>query len=118
MARQSDPEPLGSVTLERASRLYRLIEKMTAGPQTRAALARKLRLGVRGFYRDLEMLRAVGIRISLTNGKYELLEGEKTARDKLPFPDPGLNLGEARVLARGRSRGHKKIKEQLKRIEG
>lgn len=106
-----------AVTLERAARLYRLLSLLGRGPQTRAVLTRRLRLGIRGYYRDLEILRAVGITVALSDGKYHLREDPAAALERLPFPDPGLTLGEARQLAGGRMRAHKKIREQLDKIE-
>jgi hypothetical protein len=35
----------------------------------------------------------------------------------LPFPDPSLTLGEARVLAKGRSAVHGKIRSIVDKIE-
>ena len=116
--KKTTAEPaVATVTLERAARLYRLLTMMGQGPQTRASLIRRLRLGIRGFYRDLEILRAVGIIIDFSGGKYHLREELSPALERLPFPDPNLNLGEARQLARGRSKAHKKIREQLEKIE-
>jgi hypothetical protein len=106
-----------SVTPERAGRLFRLLTLLGAGPQTRTTLTRRLRLGVRGFYRDLEVLRDVGIQVALAGGKYSLLEPAAQAIQRLPFPDPGLTLGEARQLSRGRLSAHKKIRQQLDKIE-
>jgi len=105
------------VTLQRAARLYRLLDMLGKGPQTRAVMIRRLRLGMRGYYRDLVILRAVGIIVELADGKYYLKEELAAAQERLPFPDPSLNLGEARQLAKGRSRAHKKIREQLEKIE-
>lgn len=107
----------GGVTLERAIRLYRLISYLANGPQTRAALTRRLKLGVRGFYRDLEVLRALGISVSLLGRKYQVQEEPRAALEKLPFPDPGLTLGEARGLAKGRTRAHRKVRDLLKQVE-
>ncbi|MCI0684456.1 MAG: hypothetical protein L0Y71_20280 [Gemmataceae bacterium] len=106
-----------SVTAERAGRLFRMLTLLAGGPQTRTTLTRRLRLGVRGFYRDLEVLRDAGIDVALANGKYALCEEAVTALERLPFPDPGLTLGEARQLARGRHEAHKKIRKQLDKIE-
>jgi hypothetical protein len=106
-----------SVTPERAGRLFRLLTLLGGGPQTRMTLTRRLRLGVRGFYRDLEVLRLVGILVNLDNGKYALSEDAAQAIERLPFPDPGLTLGEARQLARGRLAAHLKIRRQLDKIE-
>jgi predicted DNA-binding transcriptional regulator YafY len=117
MAKKRSAPARASVTPERAGRLFRLLTLLGAGPQTRMTLTRRLRLGVRGFYRDLEVLRTVGIPVVLLNGKYALAEDAAQAIERLPFPDPGLTLGEARQLARGRSDAHKKIRKQLHQIE-
>jgi hypothetical protein len=108
---------VAAVSLERAARLYRMLITLGQGPQTRAALVRRLRLGIRGFYRDLEVLRTVNIMVELSAGRYRLSEELVSVLERLPFPDPGLNLGEARQLAKGRSPAHKKIREQLAKIE-
>jgi len=109
---------IAKVTLERAARLYRLLKMLGKGPQTRSTLVRRLRLGIRGFYRDLEILRLVDITVELEGGKYYLREDLAIALERLPFPDPNLNLGEARQLAKGRAAAHKKIRSQLEKIEG
>lgn len=107
----------GSVTAERAGRLYRLLKILAKGPQTRGILLRKLRFTVRGFYRDLELLRDVGIEIGSSSGKYSGPENLDDAIGRLPFPDPALSLAEARQLSTGRSQAHKKIKALLQAIE-
>ncbi len=119
MAKKKAPaEPdVATVTLERAARLYRLLKLLGQGPQSRAAFIRRLRFGIRGFYRDLEILREVGILVELSDGKYRLREEVAAVIERLPFPDPNLTLGDARQLAKGRSKAHKKIREQLRRIE-
>jgi predicted DNA-binding transcriptional regulator YafY len=105
-----------TISPERAARLYRLVTLLGRGPQTRAKLTRALRFNVRGFYRDLEILRDAGIAVTLANGQYALAARMVEALDRLPFPDPRLSLGEARQLSRGRSKAHKKLRHQLARI--
>ena len=117
MSKKRAEQSPASVTAERAGRLFRMLTLLAAGPQARTTLTRRLRLGVRGFYRDLEVLRDAGIRVALSNGKYALLEDAAAALERLPFPDPGLTLGEARQLARGRRDANKKIRLQLHKIE-
>jgi hypothetical protein len=118
MAKTKGVDPsVPNITPERAARLYHLVKRLGRGPQTRIGLIRTLRLNVRGFYRDLEVLRSAGIAVALVKGKYALEETAERALDQLPFPDPGLTLGEARQLSRGRSRAHEKLRKQLKRIE-
>ena len=116
MATKASPEN-ATVTAERSRRLFRLLKLLSGGPQTRASLVRRLRFGVRGFYRDLEVLRSARIIIQLSKGKYFLEEDADNAIERLPFPDPLLSFGEARRLAKGRSVAHKKLCELLEQIE-
>ncbi len=117
MAKKNVVAAFNSVTQDRAGRLFRLLTLLSDGPQTRTSLTRRLRLGVRGFYRDLEVLRSVGIQVALANGKYAIQEDAARAIERLPFPDPNLTHGEARQLARGRLPANKKIRSQLQKIE-
>ena len=102
-----------AVSPERAARLYRLLQLLAKGPQSRATLLKRLRLDVRGFYRDLELLRLSGIVVSLHERRYAL-EGERSeAVSYLPFPDPRFSLGDAIQLAKGRTQAHQKLREQI-----
>ncbi len=114
--RQPSSPAARAVTAERAARLYRLLLLLGKGPQTRTALARHVRLDVRGFYRDLELLRAAGIAVGLQTRHYVLEQPLVQALARLPFPDPHLTLGEAQQLAKGRSAAHRKLKEMLGQI--
>jgi hypothetical protein len=109
----SPPTVSRAVTAERAARLYRLLQLLGLGPQTRATLTKRLRLDVRGFYRDLELLRQIGITIQMRKRRYELEGTVEHAVAQLPFPDPGLTLGEAMQLAKGRTLVHRKLKGQI-----
>ncbi|MBP3955923.1 hypothetical protein J8F10_11565 [Gemmata sp. G18] len=103
-----------SLTSLRAARLYRLLTLLRNGPQTRAALLRRLKLDVRGFYRDLESLRALGIEVNVGDDTKYTLEGEvDAALAKLPFPDPGLNVRDALQLSVGSSSAHRKLKQRV-----
>jgi hypothetical protein len=108
-------EPAG-VTAERFTRLYRLIQILGAAPASRETLARRLHLDVRGFYRDLEFLRAAGIGVNVAEGRYSLEGTAAQAHDHLPFPDPHLNLGEARALAKGRGAAQRKLSQLVDRL--
>jgi len=105
-----------SVTPERAARLYRWLQLLERGPLTRTALIKKLRLDVRGFYRDLELLRDSGIRLSLIRKVYYFQEKLSAAVCRLPFPDPHLTFEEAFQLSKGRTPAHQKLKVQIARI--
>lgn len=109
-------DALRAVTPERAKRLYRLLKLLATGPQTRAVLMKRLRLDVRGFYRDLELLRAAGIELPLSQQRYALDISENDATDRLPFPDPRLTLAEAIQLSKGRTTAHRKLRAQIEHI--
>lgn len=104
-----------SLTSLRAARLYRLLTLLGSGPQTRGFLLRRLKLDVRGFYRDLGALRLLGIEITTTNDetKYALEGDLDDALAKLPFPDPGLNVRDALQLSNGSTAAHRKLKQRV-----
>jgi predicted DNA-binding transcriptional regulator YafY len=111
-------DDLRSVTTERATRLYALITLVAEAPRARHELIRRLRMDVRGFYRDLNLLRAAGIELVMSEGKYRLDQFRSSAYAMLPFPDPRLTLGEAREVARGRSAAHRKLTRLIGSITG
>jgi predicted DNA-binding transcriptional regulator YafY len=111
------PTPVAaSVTPERFLRLYRMVRLLSGSPQTRESIARRLRLDVRGFYRDLELLRSSGVSVILEASRYTLGQKEDDALALLPFPDPRLTLGSARALSKGRSQAHRALAETINRI--
>lgn len=115
-ARKTPVVTASSVSLERAARLYRLVEYVGDGKKTRAQILSKLRIDIRTFYRDLELLRLCHIDVSLDNRKYALTAPAREALMALPFPDPCLTLGEAQLLAKGRTKIHQKIRDLLHQI--
>lgn len=102
-----------AVTPERFTRLVRLLRLLATSSSSREDLTQQLRVDVRGFYRDLELLRGSGIGVSLEEGRYRLTDPVENALDRLPFPDPHLSLGEIRQLARGRSKLHQKLHKRI-----
>jgi predicted DNA-binding transcriptional regulator YafY len=115
---KADPAASPAVSLDRARRLIRLVQMLGAGSQGRAKLMRPLRLDVRGFYRDLQCLRAAGIEVTLQEGKYALEGNESDALSRVPFPDPGFSLGEAVALSKGRTGPHLKLKHLIASLMG
>jgi hypothetical protein len=105
-----------AVTLERAARLYRLVGFLADGARTRKAILQRLGIDIRTFYRDLELLRACRVSVALAGRKYLLETASARARLALPFPDPGLTLGEAQVLAKGKDKVHQKLRGLLRAI--
>jgi predicted DNA-binding transcriptional regulator YafY len=102
------------LTGQRAARLYRLICLLGAGPQTRQQVLRKLKLAPRGFYRDLEALRELGIEVCYgEHHRYLLLGTTEDALARLPFPDPQLNFRDVQQLAKGDTSAHRKLKQRI-----
>ena len=102
-----------AITPARAARLYQLLTLTAAAPRTRAALQKKLKVDLRGFYRDVGLLRELAVNLCCDGDRYRL-DGElDAALDKLPFPDPGLSLRDAMLLAEGRTAAHRRLKTRL-----
>lgn len=106
------------VTAQRAARLYRLLTLTTESPRPRQALLRRLKVDLRGFYRDLEFLRALGIAVASDGDRYRLTGTLDDALARLPFPDPGLSLRDALQLAQGRTDAHRKLRSRIKSFLG
>lgn len=110
------PSTRPALTAERFRRVYQLVQYLGEGPKTRDQTLARLGLDVRGFYRDLELLRAVGIEVTTEKGRYALAESLAGVVARLPFPDPHLTLGEARQLARGRGKPNRRLQEEVDRL--
>lgn len=117
MAKKKIPPTAPVITVDRVSRLFRLVDLLSKAPLPRVKLTKRLRLNPRGFYRDLNILRQVGVLIEHQDGKYHLRTERSAALDLLPFPDPGLTLGEARALSRCRTPAQEKLTHLVEKIE-
>ena len=118
--RSKKVEPLsGSLSGQRASRLFRLLTLLDEGPLTRQQVLRKLRIDVRGFYRDLEALRGLGVVVHTgSDNRYSLTIHLDEALDRLPFPDPQLNFRDVQLLVKGETAAHRKLKQRLNSFLG
>ena len=106
------------ITRERAARVCKMLTILSDGPQRREALIKKLKLNERGFYRELELLRAHGIAVDPAGSKYHLMGDLDTALAKLPVPDLKLNIREALMLAKGPTSAHRKLQSHLNQLMG
>jgi hypothetical protein len=97
-------------------RSWQLVSLLGQGPQLREFLMRRLHRDLRGFYRDLQHLRAVGIGIVVAKRRYSLTGTMKEMGRRLPLPDPHWTLAEALVLATGRSGAHRKLRQWVAAI--
>jgi len=104
------------ITFERAGRLYHLLSALAEGMQSRGALMRRLRTGLRTFYRDLDLLRTLGVDLRTETDGYALHSSLEEALGAVPFPDPELTFGDVMTLMRGRSQAHRKLKLLFQQI--
>jgi predicted DNA-binding transcriptional regulator YafY len=100
----------------RAGRLYKLLKQLSSGPAQRSTMLKRLRVGMRTFYRDIDLLRECGVEIETRAEGYSLTESLEDALDRLPFPDPELTFGDVLVLMKGRSSSHQKLRKLLEQL--
>src|SRR5579883_1971111 len=115
---KTNPGQTPSITAAWANRLYRMLTLLEGGSQSRETLLRRLKFDLRGFYRDLELLRSLGITVGVDETKYRLLDPLDDALARLPLPDPGLNIQDALVLARGTTTAHRRFRRRLEAVLG
>ena len=65
----------------------------------REAILAELGIGLRTYYRELELLKRVGVKVRLVGRDYTLLTSSVEAEGRLPFPDPQLSFAEMAELA-------------------
>src|SRR5438270_13627959 len=92
--------PAVHITLGRASRLHHLVMLLAQAARTRDEILAALRIGLRTFYRELELLKRCGVKIQQKNKAYTLLTTAAQAEGRLPFPDPQLSFAEMEELSR------------------
>jgi hypothetical protein len=63
------------------------------------AILSELRIGLRTFYRELELLKRCGVKVRQRSKLYFLLATAEQAEGRLPFPDPPLSFAEMAELA-------------------
>jgi hypothetical protein len=101
MSSLSNPRrrPSVRITLQRAARLHRLVSFLAETPRNRAVILSELRIGLRTFYRELELLKRCGVRVRHKSKLYLLSATAEEAEGRLPFPDPQLSFSEMAELA-------------------
>jgi hypothetical protein len=73
-------------------------------------------MGLRTFYRELELLRRCGVRVRLDRKTYRLLDTPEEAEGRLPFPDPQLSFAELAELASGSGEAARRLAGLLDRV--
>ena len=91
--------PSVHITLPRAARLHRLVRFLAEKPRARSAILLDLRIGLRTFYRELDLLTRCGVKVRHKVKLYHLVPTATEAEGRLPFPDPQLSFAEMAELA-------------------
>lgn len=91
--------PAGHISLGRASRLHRLVGLLGERPRDRDSLLTSLGVGLRTFYRELDLLRRCAIKVQRLDRAYSLKTSAAEASGRLPFPDPQLSFAEMAELS-------------------
>ena len=108
--------PSVHITLQRAARLHRLVWYLAETPRTRDLILSHLRIGLRTFYRELELLKRCGVRVRHQAKLYTLLATAEQAEGRLPFPDPQLSFAEMTELAACPCEAGKRLAELLSSV--
>ena len=108
--------PAVQITLGRASRLHQLVTLLANQPRGREAILGHLDIGLRTFYRELELLKRCGVKIQHRDKSYALLTTATQAEGRLPFPDPQLSFAEMQELARCAGDAAKRLAELLESV--
>ena len=111
-------DDMPTLTASRVTRLFTFLNLVAGTPRMRSVILKKLKIDVRSFYRDLEVLRTLDIVITTEGERYSLTTPLSDALARLPFPDPCLSFQEALTLANGRTDAHKKLKARLSNFNG
>jgi predicted DNA-binding transcriptional regulator YafY len=91
--------PSVHITLQRASRLHRLVRFLAESPRARSAILADLRIGLRTFYRELDLINRCGVKVRHKAKLYHLVPAGPEPEGRLPFPDPQLSFSEMAELA-------------------
>jgi len=108
--------PVVHITLGRAARLHQLVKTLTIGPSAREALLDRLAIGLRTFYRELDLLKRCGIKVRREGKNYRLGGTVAEAEGRLPFPDPQLSFAEMAELSRHPGEAARRLAEILKSV--
>ena len=118
MKRSATPRrrPVVQITLGRASRLHRLVRILALGPTVRETLLDQLAIGLRTYYRELDLLKRCGIKVKRDRKTYHLSSTIPEAEERLPFPDPQLSFAEMAELAKLPGDAARRLAEILKSV--
>jgi predicted DNA-binding transcriptional regulator YafY len=103
--------PVVQITLGRAARLHQLVTTLESSSTARDTLLDRLAIGLRTFYRELDLLKRCGIKVRREGKSYRLSSTVAEAEGRLPFPDPQLSFAEMAELSRHPGEAAKRLAE-------
>ncbi len=86
------------------------------GPTSRDTLLDQLAIGLRTYYRELDLLKRCGIKVKRDGKNYHLSSTIPEAEERLPFPDPQLSFAEMAQLAAHPGDASKRLAEILRSV--
>jgi hypothetical protein len=89
---------------------------LAKAPRSRDEVLRELRIGLRTFYRELELVKKYGIKIRHRDHAYALLSSAAQAEGRLPFPDPQFSFAEMAELSRCPGAVGRRLADLLARV--
>jgi len=95
-----------------------MVAVLAQGPQSREAMLFSLGIGLRTFYRELELLKKCGVKVRVERKLYALKTTAEEAEGRLPFPDPQLSFAEMAELSRHPGVAAKRLAELLAEVVG
>lgn len=105
--------PSVHITLQRAARLHRMVSFLGVTARPRPDILKHLGIGLRTFYRELDLLKRCGVKVRYRAKQYHLSGTHEEAEGRLPFPDPQLSFAEMAELARCDSPAGRRLAELL-----
>lgn len=108
--------PSVHITLVRAARLHRLVMLLAEGARSREQVLSALGIGLRTFYRELELLKRCAVKVQFKDKAYTLHGTADQAEGRLPFPDPQLSFAEMAELSRYPGPAAQRLAELLQTV--
>lgn len=120
MKRRARSTDRPALSRQRLIRLFRFVKLLERTPLKREHLMKRLHLDVRGFYRDLEALRELGIVVAIGDDhRYSLQIPFGEALKHLPFPTPQLTFSEvAELIQSGSGTTYDKLRKEWETLFG
>ena len=89
---------------------------LAESPHSREQVLSALGIGLRTFYRELELLKRCAVKVQFKDKVYVLQGTADQAEGRLPFPDPQLSFAEMAELSRYPGPAAQRLAEMLQTV--